>query len=76
MGRDTAADGYKEPAAGGQHSHSAFGGSMAPFLVEQNNQAPYTRTRVGQGPPAPTAQDLQQAPYLALQGQTVMTLVF
>jgi len=75
MGRDAAAGGYKELAAGGQHPHSAFGGSMAPFLAEQSNQAPYTRTRVGQGPPGPTAQDLQEAPYLALQGQAVMALV-
>ena len=77
MGWDITAGGYRESAAGRQHPHSTFGGSMAPFLAEQSNQAPCTshHTHVGQGPPGPTAQDPQQAPYHALQGKAVMALV-
>jgi len=77
MGPDTAVGGYKEPAAGRQHPHSAFSGLMDPFLAEQSNQALYTshHTHVGQGPPGPTAQDPQQAPYHASQGKAVMALL-
>jgi hypothetical protein len=77
IGWDVTAGGYRESEAGRQHSHSAFGGSMAPFLAEQSNQAPYIspHAHVGQGPPGPIAQDPQQAPYHALQGKAVMALV-
>ena len=77
MGRNITTGGYRESTAGGQHPHTVFGGSMAPFLAEPSNQAPYIfpHTHTGQGPPGPIAQDPQQAPYHALQGKAVMALV-